>query len=63
MTARNNFLLLTVLAAYSLAPAQPGGDPVLNTLGFLMHDGGHGTVPADYPVYIEFIKKHLISNH
>ncbi|MBS1826836.1 MAG: acetylxylan esterase [Acidobacteria bacterium] len=35
------------------------GVPILNTLGFLMHDGGHGTVPADWDVYLQFLKKHL----
>ncbi|MFN7934787.1 MAG: acetylxylan esterase [Bryobacteraceae bacterium] len=35
------------------------GVPILNTLGFLMHDGGHGTVPSDWDVYLQFLKKHL----
>lgn len=38
------------------------GQPVLHTLGFLMHDGGHGILPSDYPVFIEFIQKYLMSN-
>jgi hypothetical protein len=38
----------------------PGaGEPILNTLGYLMHDGGHGTVPSDWNVYLQFMKKHL----
>jgi hypothetical protein len=24
-----------------------------------MHDGGHGMVPSDWAVYIEFLKLHL----
>lgn len=38
----------------------PAGQPILNTLGYVMHDGGHGMVPADWDVYIEFMKKHLL---
>lgn len=33
--------------------------PVLHDLGYLMHEGGHGTVPSDWPVYIAFLKMHL----
>ena len=35
------------------------GKPILNKLGYLMHDGGHGTIPADWDVYLQFMKKHL----
>jgi hypothetical protein len=38
-------------------------EPVLNTLGYFMYEGGHGILPSDYPVFIEFIKKYLMSNH
>lgn len=39
----------------------PAGDTSLieNKLGYYMHDGGHGTVPSDYPVFIQFMKKFL----
>jgi hypothetical protein len=37
----------------------PAGQPILNTLGFLMHNGGHGTIPSDWDVFLEFMKKHL----
>lgn len=37
----------------------PAGEPILNTMGFLMHDGGHGTVPSDWDVYLKFMKMHL----
>ncbi len=30
-----------------------------NTLGYYMHAGGHGTVPSDWPLFIEYIKKNL----
>ena len=36
------------------------GEPILHDLGYFMHDGGHGTVPADYGVYIDFMKMHLM---
>ena len=35
------------------------GEAILNTLGFLIHAGGHGTIPADWPVFVEFLKRHL----
>jgi hypothetical protein len=37
----------------------PAGQPILHTLGYLMHAGGHGTVPSDWDVYLEFMKMHL----
>jgi hypothetical protein len=33
--------------------------PILHDLSYLMHEGGHGTIPADWPVYIDFLKMHL----
>lgn len=38
----------------------PGPDqPIYHTLGYVMHDGGHGTVPADWKYYLEFMKMYL----
>lgn len=39
----------------------PAGDTSLigNKLGYYMHDGGHGTIPSDYPVFIQFMKEFL----
>jgi hypothetical protein len=37
----------------------PAGQPVLHTIGYLMHDGGHGTIPSDWDTYLEFMKMHL----
>jgi hypothetical protein len=37
------------------------GEPVLHTLGYLMHAGGHGTVPSDWPVFLKFMQMHLSS--
>lgn len=36
------------------------GKPILNTLGYYMHSGGHGAMPADYPVFLEFIKMNFL---
>lgn len=35
------------------------GQPVLNDLGYYMHAGGHGALPGDYKIFIEFMKKHF----
>lgn len=39
----------------------PAGDTSLihNKLGYYMHDGGHGTIPSDYPVFIQFMNEFL----
>jgi hypothetical protein len=34
------------------------GVPVLNDLGYFMHAGGHGALPADYEIFIRFMKMH-----
>jgi len=40
------------------------GQAILNDLGYYMHAGGHGAMPADYPVFIEFMKMHFFNgNH
>jgi hypothetical protein len=38
----------------------PPGHPILHTIGFSMHDGGHGTMPGDWPVIEEFMQLHLM---
>lgn len=38
----------------------PAGQPILHDLGYVMHDGGHGTVPSDFDVYIKFMEMHLM---
>lgn len=35
------------------------GVPVLNDLGYFMHEGGHGSMPADFEIFIKFMKKHF----
>lgn len=37
----------------------PAGDAILNDIGFFMHDGGHGMLPADWPVILDFLQQHL----
>jgi hypothetical protein len=33
--------------------------PILHDIGYYMHDGGHGMVPSDWNVYLDFLKMHL----
>lgn len=33
--------------------------PILHDLSYSMHDGGHGMVPSDWEIYIQFLKMHL----
>jgi hypothetical protein len=33
--------------------------PVFHDIGYYMHDGGHGMVPGDWQVYVEFLTGHL----
>ncbi|MGD0341431.1 MAG: acetylxylan esterase [Bacteroidales bacterium] len=35
------------------------GQPILNDLGYYMHSGPHGAMPADYDVFVKFIKMHF----
>jgi len=42
-----------------VADVPPAGKAVLHDIGYEMHDGGHGTVPSDLDVYIEFLKMHM----
>jgi hypothetical protein len=37
-----------------------GDTSLLNTLGYYMHDGGHGVFPQDYDVFIKFMSKYLV---
>ncbi len=34
---------------------------VLNTLGYVMHKGGHGPLPPDWDVFLQFCEKHLLA--
>ncbi|MGI4758032.1 MAG: alpha/beta hydrolase family protein [Janthinobacterium lividum] len=33
--------------------------PILHDLAYYMHDGGHGMVPTDWAIYVDFLKMHL----
>ncbi len=33
--------------------------PIYSDLSYYMHDGGHGTVPSDWDIYLTFLKTHL----
>jgi len=33
--------------------------PILHDLSYSMHDGGHGMVPTDWDIYVQFLKMHL----
>lgn len=35
------------------------GQLVGGTLGYYMHAGGHGTIPSDWEVFLQFMEKHL----
>jgi len=34
-------------------------EPILHDLSYYMHDGGHGMVPSDWDIYVQFLKMHL----
>ena len=34
--------------------------PILNDLGYLMHEGGHAVLPRDREIFIQFMKMHLL---
>ncbi len=34
--------------------------PIYGDLSYYMHDGGHGTVPSDWDIYLTFLKTHLL---
>lgn len=37
----------------------PTGTPIFHTLGYVMHDGGHGTIPSDWDLFLRFMRMHL----
>ncbi|MES2332670.1 MAG: acetylxylan esterase [Bacteroidota bacterium] len=38
---------------------EAGDTSLMNKLGCYMHKGGHGTIPADWPLFINYMKKYL----
>jgi hypothetical protein len=35
------------------------GTPILHTLGYFMHPGGHGMIPSDWEQFFKFMEMHL----
>jgi hypothetical protein len=35
------------------------GDPILHTIGYYMHAGGHGTLPPDWEIFVKFLQMHF----
>jgi hypothetical protein len=35
------------------------GKPLLNRLGYVMQDGGHGVLPVNWPVFLDFMAAQL----
>jgi len=38
------------------------GVPILHDLGYFMHEGGHGALPGDYDIFLNFMKMHFTDN-
>jgi len=36
------------------------GTPILNDLGYFMHSGGHGALPDDTNIFLDFLKMHFL---
>jgi hypothetical protein len=41
------------------AQMPPAGTPILHTLGYFMHAGGHGMLPTDWDQIFKFLELHL----
>ena len=37
----------------------PSGTPILHTIGYYMHAGGHGTISSDWDQYLKFLQMQL----
>jgi len=37
----------------------PAGEPILHTIGYSEHAGGHGTIPSDWELFLKFMEMHL----
>jgi hypothetical protein len=40
----------------------PPGQPILHTLGYVMHAGGHGTISSDWDLFLKFVHMHLFKS-
>lgn len=54
-----------LLGREGLARAQmpQAGMRVGGTLSYFLHAGGHGTIPSDWPVFLDFLEQYLIRTH
>jgi len=41
------------------AASWPPAAPILNDIGYTMHEGGHGIDAADWDIYLAFLRRHL----
>jgi hypothetical protein len=50
-----------LLGATSLGTSQmpPSGQPILHTIAYYMHKGGHGSLPTDWPIFFDFLQTHF----
>lgn len=39
----------------------PSGQPIMHTVGYYMHAGGHGTIPSDWDQFVKFLQLYLRS--
>ena len=55
----------TLLGKEALGTDQmpPAGTPIFHTLGYVMHDGGHGTIPSDWDLFLKFMQMHLLQSN
>jgi hypothetical protein len=55
--------VFTLLGKEALGTNQmpPAGTPIFHTLGYVMHDGGHGTIPSDWDLFLQFMQKHFLA--
>ena len=37
----------------------PPGEPIMHTMGYHVHSGGHGTIPSDWGQFLKFMQMHL----
>ncbi len=53
--------VFTLLGKQGLGTDQmpAAGQPILHTLGYAEHAGGHGTVPGDWDIFLKFMQMHL----
>ncbi len=35
------------------------GKPILHDIGYYMHSGGHGSLPGDFDIFLDFMKMHF----